>query len=213
MNKFPIVIIGTAPRCGSTPYTDLIAQQLNMTAFHEPWCKKIVKFNEKYNELQLIKNPFLHKDNYLKYIQYKKMTNKYVVKFFTLDMEHRCPYGEELKNGYKILLMRRDVIGQIASWYIADTRKKFHVMNDEIQKNYIISINPTKISQYIEIVTRSCFFSNLYQEVDKKIYFEDVDFSKLQVQYGKTKQPENINEIRQEIESQMKDTIPKHWRA
>jgi len=86
-------------------------------------------------------------------------------------------------------------------------------MRDELEKKYIVQIIPKDISVLISKVSNCLFYADHLQIFNQRIYYEDIDFSELKSNYKKTQQPENINEIRQEIESQMKDTIPKHWRA
>ncbi len=200
-DKFPIVIVGVAPRCGSTPYVELLEQKLKTRAFREPWHSKIYSLDKSY---------LLH---YEEYIQYKKTTNKYIVKFMIHDLELRSPYLNEIENGYKILLMRKDIVSQLASWYIANHLDKFHTLKHELEKKYTVEIIPKDISILITRLSRSLFYANHLQIFDQRIYYEDIDFSELKTNYKKTQQPENYEEIKQEIESQMKDTIPKHWRA
>ena len=101
-DKFPIVIIGVAPRCGSTPYVELLEQKLKIRAFREPWHPKIYNSDKSYLR------------HYEEYIKYKKTTNKYIVKFWLHDLQFRSPYLDEIENGYKTLLMRKDVVSQLA---------------------------------------------------------------------------------------------------
>lgn len=198
--RFPIVVIGTLPRCGSTAYLSLLSLAFNIPAFSEPWSFGIYKKREKTN-------------GYLKYLEYREKSKKYVVKFWINQLEQRSPYHEDMKIGYKILLQRKDIVGQIASWYIAEQTNIWSNNNNQMNKNYTVDINQNKISQIIEYVTTASFYAENCNIFDKRIYYEDIDFSSLPKIYPqKTKQPENINEIRQEIESQMKDKIPKHWR-
>ena len=199
--NLPIVVIGTGPRCGSTAYAQLLQQTYNIAGFHEPWIYRIYSSNKFYLE------------HYKQYLQYKKTTNKYIVKFWLHELEHRSPYLDEIKNGYKILLMRKDVVSQLASWYIANYLDKFYTMKNELEKKYVVEIIPKDISILISRLSISLFYADHLQIFDQRIYYEDIDFSKLKTNYKKTQQPENYEEIKQEIESQMKDTIPKHWRA
>lgn len=196
--RLPVVVIGTAPRCGSTPYVELLSQQLKLPAFYEPWKPSICTDSS-------------YMQDYTKYIQFKKESSRYIVKFWINELDYRSPYFSDLNTGYKILLQRKDIIGQIASWYIADCRNKFHTLIEEKSQNYIISINPKEISTLIKVLTTSLFFAEHCNIFDKRVYYEDIDFSSLKSPYKKTIQPSNLAELKQEIEKQLKDTIPAHW--
>ena len=197
--RLPIVVIGTGPRCGSTPYVELLSQQLGLPAFYEPWCHRIYSNDSSYLR------------SYNQYIEHKKHSNRYIVKFWITDLEQRSPYQDEVMNGYKILLMRRDIVGQIASWYIADYLDKFHTPKEEKEIQYTVEIKPKDISISIRFLTRSLFLVNYCNIFDSRLYYEDLDFSALKSPYKKTIQPSNLAELRQEIEKQLKDTIPVHW--
>ena len=197
--RLPIVVIGTGPRCGSTPYVELLSQQLGLPAFYEPWCHRIYSNDSSYLR------------SYNQYIEHKKHSNRYIVKFWITDLEQRSPYQDEVMNGYKILLMRRDIVGQIASWYIADSLDKFHTLAQEEERTYIVPINSKDISEKIRVLTRAVFLAEQCSSFNTRLYYEDIDFSALKSPYKKTIQPSNLAELRQEIEKQLKDTIPVHW--
>jgi hypothetical protein len=197
--KLPIVVIGTGPRCGSTPYVELLSQQLNLPAFSEPWCEHICSNDSSYLR------------SYNQYIEHKKHSNRYIVKFWLADLEQRSPYQSYIKNGYKILLMRRDIVSQIASLYIAEYRDKYHTLKEDQDLSYTVAIEPKDISISIRYLTRSLFFAEHCNIFDARIYYEDIDFSSLKSPYKKTIQPSNLAELKQEIEKQLKDTIPAHW--
>jgi len=199
VTKFPIIVIGVAPRCGSTPFVELLEQWFNIKSFREPWHSKIYSSNKFYLE------------HYREYMNYKENTNRYILKFMLQDLEFRSPYLKEMDNGYKILLLRKDIVSQLASWYIANQLDKFHTFKYENKKNYTIEIVPKDISILISRLSRSLFAANHLQIFDQRIYYEDIDFSELKSNFKKTNQPENYKEIKQEIESQMKDEIPRHW--
>ena len=196
--RLPIVVIGTGPRCGSTPYVELLSQQLNLPAFYEPWCDRVctdLSYLQIYNQ----------------YLEFKRQSNKYIIKFWLADLEHRSPYQSYIKNGYKILLMRRDIVSQIASWYIAEYRDKYHTLKEDQDLSYTVAIEPKDISISIRYLTRSLFLAEHCNIFDARIYYEDIDFSSLKSPYKKTIQPSNFAELKQEIEKQLKDTIPVHW--
>lgn len=196
--RLPIVVIGTGPRCGSTPYVELLSQQLNLPAFYEPWCDRVctdLSYLQIYNQ----------------YLEFKRQSNKYIIKFWLADLEHRSPYQSYIKNGYKILLMRRDIVSQIASLYIAEYRDKYHTLKEDQDLSYTVAIEPKDISISIRYLTRSLFFAEHCNIFDARIYYEDIDFSSLKSPYKKTIQPSNLAELKQEIEKQLKDTIPAHW--
>jgi len=196
--KFPIIVIGVAPRCGSTPFVELLQQRLKIKSFREPWNSKI--YRDKF-----------YLEHYTEYMSYKKNTNRYILKFMFHDLEFRSPYLSEMNNGYKILLMRKDIVSQLASWYIANQLDKFHTFKYENKKNYTIEIIPKDISILISRLSRSLFSANHLHIFDQRICYENIDFSELKSNRQKTNQPENYKEIKQEIESQMRDDIPLHW--
>jgi hypothetical protein len=47
---------------------------------------------------------------------------------------------------------------------------------------------------------------------DEKVFYEDIDFSNLESTITKTKLPENMEELRNEIKKQFDDKIPFHWK-
>lgn len=200
-NKLPIILIGTSPRCGSTAYMSLLSLGLGLPAFSEPWSFGMYKEKEKAN-------------GYLKYLDYRQKSKKYIVKFWITELDHRSPYHEDMKTGYKILLQRRDIVGQIASWYIAEQTNDWSNNNNKMTQTYSVKIDKFRISKIIVKVTTASFYAENCDIFHKRVYYEDVDFSALPIEYPqKTKQPENITEIRQEIESQMRDIIPTHWKS
>jgi len=208
----PIVIIGTAPRCGSTPYAHLLEQKMGIPSFHEPWNKRLIESSSDYNEKLFIENPFMQKQNFIEYMKLRSSSNRYIVKIFFADIEHRCPYHPELKIGYKIGLFRRNVVDQIASYYIAEGRKKFHDNINDSPKNYTISIDPQSISAIIYRVTNANYSLENCQILDKKIYYEDIDFSELKSIYRKTLQPLNLEDLKNKIKEIMNEPIPNHWK-
>jgi hypothetical protein len=197
--KFPIAVIGTSPRCGSTAFVELLEQKLKVKVFPEPWCSRIYSSDKSYMKA------------YVEYLEYRKKSNRYIVKFWLNELDYRSPYHDEINNGYKILLMRRDIVAQLASWYIADRRDKFNTLISEQEENYTIEIKPKQISILISTLTRNLFDAKNLDIFDQRIYYEDIDFSELKSNYKKTQQPKNLEEIKKEIENQLKDTIPHHW--
>lgn len=213
-NKFPIVIMGIAPRCGSTPYTHLVQQLLDIPAFHEPWTVRLCRTNKDYNETVFKNNPSIYAESYINYINYREKTNKYIVKFWITDLEYRSPYNNDVKTGYKILLLRKDIVGQIASRYIAECRKKWVSLKQEIEPDYLVNIDRCNISIFIQMTTRFSALTEASTFFNKTIYYEEVDFSKLKnYSFKKTKQPLNLGELRSVIEEQLKDKIPLHWKT
>lgn len=213
-NKFPIVIMGIAPRCGSTPYTHLVQQLLNIPAFHEPWNVRLYRSNKIYNEVSFNENPLTHVESYIEYINCKVRTNKYIVKFWVTDLEYRSPYNEDVKTGYKILLLRRNIVDQIASRYVAECRKKWVTLKDEKESEYSVNIDRVNISIFIQLTTRTSPLVESAGFFDKIVYYEDIDFSKLKnYQLKLTKQPVNLQELKNEINQQLLDKIPLHWKT
>lgn len=198
--KFPIVIIGTAPRCGSTVLAYTLQKKLNLPIFLEPWSSSGI---DKSNESQV-----LHLQEYL---EYRKNNNRYILKFFLHDIEYRSPYYKEIQTGYKIALARKNLIDQVASWYIGDSRKKWRTYKDEVTYDYIVNIDEGNISNYIFRVSRANFFLEHMNFFDARMYYEDLNFQNMPTDFVKTNLPKNIDELKQQISNQLTNHIPFHW--
>lgn len=199
--RFPILVIGSAPRCGSTVFVDMINQKLSLPVFLEPW--------------QVHKIPNAHnpkETEYTKYLAYRQKTDRYILKCFLQDIEYRSPYQQEMRSGYKIGIARRNILDQVASWYIADSRKKWQTYKTEVEADYIVNIHDGNISNYIGRVSRSNFYFEHMNCFDQRVYYEDLDLKNTSTDLILTKPPKNIEELRQRIAKNLNDIIPYHWK-
>lgn len=110
--KFPTLII-SSPRTGSTILGDNISVENN---------------NMKY-----FSEPHLNDKHFHEFLDYSSQSIDYILKIHAQDIKY---YTLNLTDFYLIRLRRKNIVDQIASYYVAHTRKKFGAYDpDSIEYN------------------------------------------------------------------------------
>lgn len=105
---------------------------------------------------------------------YKKI-DRYIVKFMPDQVDIFDPYRELLNSQcYVIKLKRKDIVNQIASFYIASVRDKWWTKDNDIETNYFIPIKLDLIKSSIERILTTEELLNNYNSVDQTVYYEDM---------------------------------------
>lgn len=183
----PIVII-TTPRTGSTVYAKHLAEKYNVRFLNEPYDPNIRTIEHSEKELL---NCFGSNENYVAKIMITQLS----------DMNPTINLVNRAKT--KIFLFRKNVIDQIASFYIASSRNWFNTRHTDKIEEYIVPIDTDKLLHSIHFITNNVYLLNvLYQNKDAniRIDYEDVLNMKLiDKKWTYTKQPINLNEIKDAI--------------
>jgi hypothetical protein len=131
INRFPIVILGTA-RTGSSVLTNHLAL--------------------KYPKLRLWSEPDHKSETLCDFIEYAKISDEYIVKILASSLNKYPIWFIRLKLLNKachlIKLKRRSIIDQVASYYIASERNIWYYYNHDFN-NWKNSITPINIDREI----------------------------------------------------------------
>ncbi len=183
IKKFPILIL-SSPRTGSTVLGDYIKQTstIDIPYFLEP------DYDGKF-----------HMDRFRKYFQSSKSfilkCHLYNLNLYGNEIEEYLRYSPEV---YRIRIRRKDIVDQIASFYIALQRnKKWHYRNKEdTMINDRILIDTKIISYSINFIKDSNRKLNETDiQFDQDIWYEDLGVLH-NLNFYKAPAPTNINEIR-----------------
>lgn len=186
VTKFPIVILANY-RTGSSALAINIAKKYSLKFFLEP-CH-----NDNIAELDF------HKMEFVRFYT-QHFNDNFLIKFMPSQISCFNPYEEILsKNKFLIKLRRRNKIEQIASFYIANKRKKFFKLKTEKIEKYLLEINTFDLTQCCITVIRNDFFlEKLPYEEDMNLFYEDLGFIS-NTDHVLSDQPENMEEIKEEI--------------
>lgn len=153
VTRWPAVILANY-RTGSSALCYKLAADNNVSAHVEPTiaADRLQRFVEAYNS-----------------------DTNYVVKFMP-DQIDSCNLYRELLDSecYKIKLLRKNKVEQIASFYIAEMRDKWWTLSNEQEKNYFIPINADVIKKSIDRILNTDSLLNDYDKADATIYYEDL---------------------------------------
>jgi LPS sulfotransferase NodH len=188
INKFPICILSSA-RTSSTALAESLRNLYNLDyCFQEPnnWLR---------DQQAFFYNNFLNSPAYL--------GKKYVIKLhpydkrkYPGDLFHYFAYSPEV---FRIRLQRRNIVQQVASWYIARTTGKFHTYRSEKNINsFSVDLDLEKIKQsYKNILDINQALANIV-DVDMELYTEDIlDLPNCELIMNI--KPENYSELLYEI--------------
>jgi hypothetical protein len=149
----PIVILANY-RTGSSVLAKKIAQEHNIPCFPEPTITEE------------------RKEDFLKHYN---TTKEYVVKFMPDQIDTFTPYKELIDSDcYKIKIIRKNTVEQIASYYIAKIRNKWWTTEEETETNYFVPINKEILNQSVEHILTVNQMLASYTEVDEEIVYEDL---------------------------------------
>ena len=182
IDKFPVIIVST-PRTGSTALQQVICKHHGLDGFNEAhW-----------------------EPDYFKYfLEYQRQNTKFCLKVHSCDLYNFADtinlFGHE--NIYWISLRRRDIVDQIASFYLARKRDKwFNYGNDEYE-DYVIDIDKKDLSDTIfaTLKYKNCF-NDLNFKFDMDLYYEDLELGDADTIL--TDYPENYNELKDLITKEL----------
>jgi hypothetical protein len=149
----PIVILANY-RTGSSVLAKKIAQDHNIPCFPEPAITKE------------------RREDFLKYYN---TTKEYVVKFMPDQIDAFVPYKELIdSNCYKIKIIRKNTVEQIASYYIAKIRNKWWTTEEESETNYFVPIDKDLLNKSVEEILTVNQLLASYTKVDEEIVYEDL---------------------------------------
>jgi len=188
ITKFPVLII-SSPRCGSGALGHAL-QSLNPDA---------VYFNEP---------NFENAETMQKFLNYTKWHKNYILKIlassipsFPKDLQKQFFDG----TFFTIKLQRANIIAQIASYYIARTRNKYHYFSNDINA-YQANIIDIHIEGIKDSISRTQYDINLVDNLpstDLNFIYEDIaDQFTWQVPVVKTPYPTNYNEVVEAVSHQ-----------
>jgi hypothetical protein len=189
--KFPIVIIAS-PRCGSGAFGHALEHLYSKTVF----------FNEPnfgaYNRMS-------------KFLDYVKSHNNYILKIMASSI---TSFPKELQQKFfdgtffTIKLKRTDIVGQIASHYVATKRNKWHYFDkDNVTgfENSAIDIDIKGITQSIEQIKYDVDLVNNLPPADAYYIYEEIKKNyPHQISVVKTPYPTNYTEVLEAVSNKVK---------
>lgn len=169
--SFPIVLI-SASRTGSNAYAEILSKKYNIPKFIHPYYA---------NSLGAL-------------LDYNKNSNQYVIKAHADEIN---TYNKELielfRGGYIISILRRDIIAQTASHYIARMTKKWtHVQNSDL--SFSIGLNDAEFNNSVKTIARENLAVKEFPiKFDDEVFYEDINFE--ESSHIQTPKPDNYMQI------------------
>jgi hypothetical protein len=186
VTKFPIIIVANF-RTGSTALGQYLANKYNLPFFSEPFN------NENTCHIDF------HKMQFIKQIMNDK--KNMVLKFMPLQMGDFSPY-EEIMNepAFTIRLKRKNIVDQVASFYVSEKTEKYFKYKSDQNKKFTIDIDHKFLLKRTHIILKNEFLINsMPYNIDLTLTYEDLGFIE-GTQHVLSDQPDNIQEIKEEIE-------------
>lgn len=207
VDRFPIVIV-CSPRTGSTALLDHLCNKYKIPGIEEIF-QGIRYLSSTSNNIR--QNVLSHRNRYFEFIN--KKNSNYIIKLMPTEINGFSKYEQLLKSDcFKIRLQRNTVVDQIASFYIANKRKKFHHHDNEIQLAYTVEIDMLILTDCIERITHSNFLcKNLPFKYDYDLFYEQIGFiPDTYTDYRSSnhvynRKPDNYEEICEEIKKLIGD--------
>jgi hypothetical protein len=198
IKKFPIIII-SSPRTGSTPLAFEFKNRYNVKLFNELFTRTVsaanqnIHLDDQLNLLSFIEN---NNNNFILKFHVKELY-KYPKDILKMIENHQCTL---------IRIRRRDIVSQIASFYIETKRdiwgyyKKYNKTKriDEFI-NSEIPINFTLIECIGTIIDINDTLDKLTFSFDNDIWYEDLIFK--DETFITTPKPKNYNLIKETIKT------------
>lgn len=185
LKKRPIIIVSSA-RTGSSVFADYLAKKFSLNTFIEPKTR---------NEVEL--------DNYI-----NKNCTDYVLKFHAIDFQ----YYENLdifNNAAIIACKRKNIINQIASYYVAHQKNKWFYKKWDVnlhEQNAIELIESDIIYAVNKIIKFNYALENFHLDFDAVFHYEDLDngeFYKI-TNFVETPKPKNYESLKNNIKCILK---------
>jgi hypothetical protein len=176
INKFPIFVL-SSPRTGSTVLAEAISIKYNISWINEPYLIKSTSL------------PIPADSNYIM----KSMARDFLL---SSSPEIR----ENAKTGYVIRTRRSNLVEQIASMYIADSRNRmlYHKDIDPRGYNTPVPINLRRVKIFVKFINRHNYFTHLISQklnIDLDLDYEEIDGIN-SPNLIKTIRPDNYEEIK-----------------
>ena len=131
--------------------------------------------------------------------------NNVVVKVIAdqLDKAYLYQYITDM-DSFKIKLLRRNKVDQIASCYIASKRDLWHQKKNHIVDDSEILINSDEVKKCITRILRvDNEIAKLCYNFDLELYYEDLFFDDYDISDVKSTVPKNINDIKEAVRNML----------
>jgi len=189
IDKFPVFIVANY-RTGSTALAKKIGKMYDIRSFVEPHL----------NNPNILHKTFVNKN-----------TRDIVVKIIANQIEEDFLYYHLLhneENCFRIKLLRKDKIDQIASYYVAQQRGIWYQSKYEynILTDYKVEIKIKQIKNAIsKILEVDEIIKNLDSKFDLEMYYEDLILDDYDIPVIKGIPPNNMDEIKDIIQEIIKE--------
>ena len=183
IDKNKSVVVLSSYRTGSTAFCDLIANNIgaiNLLEFFHP-----ANLSQGYNEIWQLRS------------------SKIVVKIQPDHLDHVGMYWNELfQNSTIIGLFRRNVLEQIASYYVCHMVDRWHETKDIVQNlDYTVAIDPDQISNAAKyILDMNLRLSKIENLMQHKMYYEDIESTLSTSNFVRFQKPTNYDEVKKLVQ-------------
>lgn len=180
ITKLPIIIYSNY-RTGSTALSNTLARTKN----------NLINFIEPHANPQPIR-PYSQLIDFV-----KNKESNFIVKFMPDQVPLNPVYQTLLdEDNFKIRLMRRNKVNQIASHYIAEQTRQFSIPLGNVVDDYSVNIDIPQILISMDILgNNDKILIESTLQFDLNLYYEDLQFDSSYTLSIPTKQPKNYNEI------------------
>jgi len=135
-----------------------------------------------------------------------QINNKPVIILGLLDQKLDPLLFDKLSNKSRVfVLKRKDIVGQITSHYIMNETNKTYYSADESIADYTVDINEDRIDYIVKLILNCNIQANKFVDYSEDvIYYEDIKDSLNNHRIQPTINPKNYNDVRQQVEKQLK---------
>ena len=189
ITRWPCVIIA-APRTGSNVLAASISTDLEPYQWHIPHQPDLghrcfYEPNESPSIWAVYQSAIAHHDT------------QFVVKIMS---DQTSLYRDILdKDSFKIRLYRKDTVGQIASFYIADQRDQWYHRSWDVQDQYSIDIKMPELAQAADIIIHSNIrLEHTDMKFDITLSYESLG-DMHNAYHARTRRPDNLAQLRSAI--------------
>lgn len=177
----PIVLISSS-RTGSTAYSAILEKRFGFPRILHPY------YSDRREEL----------------LNYHKKTKEYILKIHAYELlSYQKDLLEIIKPGYLISILRRDIVSQIASHYLATmTNTWIHVKQNNLQNAQFLNKVEIQIGKLLfcrnQIIKENNAVKEFPLKFHEQVFYEDLSFS--DSEYKETPKPDNYEELKSIIE-------------
>ena len=176
-DQYQNIVVLANYRTGSTAFCDIIAKQTGLINLDE------------------IFHPATDAHRYNQY-----RNSRCVVKIMPDHVDH--PMAKELlETACVIGITRRDIVAQIASFYICHMTQHWHDFKSTTAKNYTVDIDHNELENQIRYIVdmNSKYEILARQHCTSQYYYEDIEDQLLDSKFTVYHKPNNYNEICQTV--------------